>query len=150
MSGFMIPRDPRGKVATGDLIAREGRAVSLAGAAYAVTSQAATDALNPFLSGGALIAANEGQPVEVASVSYALGKVVRVISAGAVVAGERVRPAYNADAALNDRFAGVGATALPVGAGTYWTWGRALTAASGAGAIVEVCIFPEETIVVGG
>lgn len=149
-SGFMIARDPRTERLSGDVAeGKEGRAIRMDGSPYAVTSQAVTDALNPFTVGGLCIAAQGGQPAEVASCGYSVGNVVEVIAAGAILAGERVRPAYNADAALNDRFAGLDATALPGGAGTYYTWGRAL-AAAGTGDRVKIVLFPEETIVVGG
>lgn len=146
-AGFKVARDPRAGI-TPDAVglAREGRAIRFDGTPYAVTSQAATDALNPFVTGGVLIGAQAGQPLEIASAGYAIGTVVNVRVASSVTAGARLRPAFNADAALNDRFASVDVTALPSAAGTYYTYGRALRDGT-TGSIVPMVIFPEKTVV---
>jgi hypothetical protein len=150
-----LPRDRRATVPATPVTdaALEGRARKLDGTAYAITSQAATDALNPFATGGICIAANEGQPLEIvgpgntAALPSGIGYVVRAIAAGVVGVGQFVRPAYNADAALNDRLASVTTTALPTAAGTYWTLGIATTAAAAAGDEFDLVIFPVAHIV---
>lgn len=132
--------------------ARNGRAIRYDGAAYAQTSQAATDALVPWATGGVLRGAQEvGNGTAQLSIFTPDTRChVRVISAGAIAVGEFVRPAYNADAALNDRFASIVATALPVAAGLYWTTGVALTAATGAGQEVWIQLRVDYFEVAGG
>lgn len=151
----ILPRDRRATLPATDVTdaAFEGRARKLDGTAYAITSQAATDALNPFETGGVCIGASEGQPLEIvgpgntAGTRSGIGYVVRGVAAGAIGVGEYVRPAHNADAALNDRFASTETTALPEAAGTYWTLGVATTAAAAAGDEVDFVIFPVAHVV---
>jgi hypothetical protein len=130
--------------------ARNGRAIRYDGTAYAVTSQAATDALNPWATGGHLRGTQERETgADLSIFTPNTGYIVRGIAAGNIAIGEAVRPAYNADAALNDRYASVVATALPGSAGTYFTTGRALTAAA-AGGEFWFQLTVERTVVVGG
>lgn len=151
----ILPRDRRATVPAIDVTdaAFEGRARKLDGTAYAITSQAATDALNPFATGGICIAASEGQPLEIVSAGNTagtrsgIGFCVRAIAAGAISVGDAVRPAYNADAALNDRLASVATTALPETAGTYWTIGYATSAAAAAGDEFDLVIYPAAIVV---
>ncbi len=150
-----LPRDRRATVPETDITtsAFEGRARKLDGTAYAETDQDTTDAFNPFERGGICIAANEGQPLEIvgpgntAGTPGGAGYVVRAIAAGAVGVGDFVRPAYNADSDLIDRLVSTEDSALPTGAGTYWTLGVATTAASTAGDEFDLVIWPVAHVV---
>jgi hypothetical protein len=141
MSLWTFTRDRRGEANANVDRAREARAIRFAGTAYAVTSQAATDALNPFTVGGTLIAVNEGQPLEIVSPVDNIGKVVEVRAGDTTVVGDFLRPAFNADAALVDRYVSVAEAALPSAAGSYWTTHVAIEAGA-AGDLVKAVIFP--------
>ena len=123
-----------------------GRARAFDGDAYAVTSQAATDALTPFTAGGTLLADNEGQPLALISPRGNVGIDIEVIAGDTVVVGDLLRPQYSADATEVDRYVSVAEAALPTAAGTYWTTHVAITAGS-ANDTVKAIVFPIRHVV---
>lgn len=141
MASWTLTPDRRGELNADVGPEFVGRARRFNGESYAVTSQAATDALNPFTRGGTLVADNEGQPLALISPRDNVGREVEVVAGDTVVVGDFLRPQFSADAAEIDRYVSVTEEALPTAAGSYWTTHIAITA----GAVntpVKAIVFP--------